>query len=91
MFSTNTRNTIMALVASFSVAGMTVVPTAAQAQVFKPRGPSATCKKVQEWYDHDYGEYFGGLVEGNKARAKHGNEQMKLDEKIAKNEGCNLT
>ena len=45
MLSTKIRTTIVALVASFGVAGMTVVPTVAQAKP-KIKGTTVTCPDI---------------------------------------------
>ena len=51
MLGNKIRTTTIALVASLSFAGASLVPVAARAQIFKPRDPKAHCASLKRNYE----------------------------------------
>jgi hypothetical protein len=94
MFNTKTRNTIMALVASFSFAGAALVPAVSLAE---PAGEGTkvgegtkdqVCKGLHAFYEIDEASARRALEQHDNAGIKKWAKEAGEDRQMAKEKGC---
>ncbi len=90
MFSTKTRTTVVALIASLSFAGATVAPAVSQAQYKINGGKSATyaCQMMREVLNEDLQNLEKARASGNQAEINKYREMVNSDMGIGYQFGC---